>query len=519
METVIAPLDPNGFSGFMTTTDCGLVSVGKVINIEYEEINRELYFTFDVELDDDIELSDAAIYIFRNGSLYERISTSATNWTYNPNADSTLEAFEFFIGPNNTGMEKFIDVIPIKNCVRLSWVPDGLAWTAGGDAKKLVIKHCYGSGTPDTEIATLTRVGAHMLNETGSMGGIMHAAGTWEDPGILWSKIIVRITSAGDVDTATYSWTWKSFSGSGICRSYPDHIVNGVKIWFDEDYYYEYDEDWTVYICLPTEWTSGRFTIGGVSTFGVNSVNSAGDEATGPTVEVELFIPPDPPVLTGTPVYVQGSGEIEITWTAPDTPSSALASYRVYRNWPHTGSSLVDWAWEYSGAVTAGATFTVTVTGLEEGYNRIQATVVDELGNESALSTAWEITLNSSLNEITDHPNPPDSISAVMDTSGNLIVTVWADATSDTIYLYHDSHTGTINYNIAVATITNPMTSNVQKLRATISSGLTDGIYLIGARCEKAGALETNTDMVCSVLRDKDTPAIVSLLTGVGVSA
>jgi hypothetical protein len=507
---ILAPNDPNLLGGFLTTGDQGASSVGRLTNVEWEEINRELHFSFEYELDDDIEQGDAALFILKNGRFYKRLANGETHWAFMPAADSEFEAFEFFLASNDAGLEDYLDVVRITNSVKLEWV-FGAAFNSN-DAKKLVVKHCYGSGTPDTTLATLTRIGAQYNGENASSGGAMYASGKWEEPDVLYTTIALAITTAGEVDTAEYTWTWGTWSGTGICRDYADHLINGVKVAFESGHTYGLSDSWTITVSLPEEWESGRLTTGGTSTFGVNSLNSAGDEATGPTGEVVLYIPPDAPTLTGTPVYAAGSGSIEITWTAPATVPSPLACYRIYRNWAHTETAEVDWAFEDTGAVSAGDPFTVTIPALEEGLNRICATVVDELGMESDTSIPWEITLNSSLNEIADPPNPPDSISARMLTSGNIEVTVVVDSTSDTINIYHDTHTGAVDYLTVAASVDNPREGVFQRVTATLTS-LTDGVYLIGARCSMAGALEENTDMLCSCLRDKDTPAVVSALT------
>lgn len=518
MTAIQNPIDPNRIDGFLICSDAGQGPVGTITDLAWVDLAGTLYFQFDTALDVDIPADDTAIMIFRNGLYATSIPGSATNWSYTPNADSTFESFEFMLVPNDWRWREYLDAPRITNRVRLSWSFNSGTWLAN-DAKKLIIRYCEGIGTPDTELTTLTRIGAQRNGENGSSSNsAMYASGKWEDPDCLYAEIDLAITKSGDTNEAEYTWAYAGWSGTGICRDYPDHIFNGIKVQFEKAAPYRVGDTWTIVVSLPVSYTSDPLSLSGALTFGVNSINSAGDEAVGPTKAVTVYVPPDAPIITGTPVYVQGSGEIEITWTSPSTVPSPLVSYRVYRNWPYTGIALVDWAWEYSGNTTEGATFTATVMGLEEGFNRICATVVDELGNESDFSLPWEITLNASLNEVGGDPNSPDSISARMLISGDIEVHVVADSTSDLINIYWDDHTGTIDYTTVIATIDNPRAGVFQHLTTTLSSGLTDGIYRIAARGSLSGSEETNTDLWCSVLRDKDAPAVVSGLSATAVA-
>jgi len=140
------------------------------------------------------------------------------------------------------------------------------------------------------------------------------------------------------------------------------------------------------------------------------------------------------------------------------------------------------------------------------GYNRITATTLDAIGQESGESPPTEIYLDDALNIVT-LPNPPIGIDAKQVANGDIVVTVWVDDTVTGIKIYHDAHDGSVDYGTVIQSVAVTPTGSVTAVIVTLSAGLTDGDYIIAARSVNGVNVEDNTDVVVLITRDTSASA------------
>lgn len=470
--------------------DRGASTFGRLIDQRADETNGVYLVSWTKELFSGIEETDVAVLVFHDGEFIDSV-VGRDYCFFVPRLDSPLDRITLHLVPNHELWREQIDTPGLDCRVRLRWHINGYAYTekvlgnAGASIDGTVLDEFDGP-TVQAEFPLYVDQG-------------LTAFGTWLGPWIAYETILVQIVTGGMVDEATYSWNYEGQTGTGICRSYAEHLINGAMVQFEEDRFYPPGQAWYIRIGLPGEYTTQKFSPGGTYCFRVDSYNQSGTVSAGDSVEtVTINTPPGAPVIQGTPSYVAGSGQIALTWKSPN--ESDVTHYRIYKNRPALGERDIHWEWITMGTVSPNTNFSYTVTGLEAGYNRVVAVAIDSSGAEGK-ETLYEIELDGSLNAIAT-PNKPEAIYATIDTvSGDIAVTVWADDSSDTINLYWDNGTGTIDYNTPVATIANPQADVFQELSGTIPI-ISAGGYLVAARAEYNGTEETNTDVVSYVVID-----------------
>lgn len=485
------------------SNDLGLTPVGRMTDLRADQINGQWLITWGLDLLDGIEPGDAAVYVYHDGDYVTRIVGDNHYW-FTMKTDSTSDQIEFFVAPSGGLWEYVHDAWLTYDRVHLEW-------TLSGDAHSVRVMGNAGNViSGSTPIATITDITASIPDPLGHTSRYAYASGVWQDSNTLYDTITLEIQRGGAVDEADYEWTWGSITGTGTCRSYPDLIVNGVKVWFDEDTTYEAADSWTIRIGPAVEHTTRKWTATGNHAFRIDTANAAGAITTGySTVVIAINPPPKRPTYYSSSTYVDGSGQITVTWTVNDDDA---VSWRVYQSRPWTDERDTHWTWTNSGTSFSSGRFTSATLTLQAGYNRITATTLDASGQESGESDVFEIVLDSSLNRIVE-PNPPYSIDAEVLASGDILITVWLDSTSTGARIYGDDHTGTVDYDTLLGTVINPGTSEINVAQLTLSSGLTDGLYLFAARAVDGTDEEANTDIVVSVSRITATATLATGLT------
>lgn len=483
-------LDPNvALFMFGWMADRGANTFGRLVDQRADAENGGYVISWGKELFDGIEETDVAVLVFHDGAFIDKV-TGRDYCFFIPRLDSPIDRVTLFLVPNHDLWPTHIDTPDLVNRVRLRWQINGSAITekvlgnAGAAITGTVLEE-FEKPTVQPDFPTYIDKG-------------LTAFGTWIGPWGFIEHIFVQITTGGYVDEAEYSWNYNGVLGAGMCRSYAEHVINGALLQFEENRYYALGESWQVRVGLPGEYTTQKFTPGGTYSFRVDTYSKSGTATPGDNVAtVTINTPPGEPVIQGTPSYVDGSGQIAITWKSPN--ESDITHYRIYKNRPSLLESDVHWEWEVQGTVSPNSNFLATVAGLEPGYNRVVAVGIDSSGSEGKESL-WEIELDNALNAIIT-PNAPEAIYAEKDTDGDIGVTVWADDSSDTINLYWDNGTGTIDYNTVAATIDNPQADVFQELSGTLPV-ITEGAYLVAARALRGTTEEKNTDVVAFVWID-----------------
>lgn len=476
--------------GLVMATDLGLTPVGRLIDVRADQVGGQWMISWDVELLDGIDDGSTAVYVYHDGDFVQRVVGEKFYW-FVPLSDSVSDQIELFLGPSGGIWEHGFDAWQSYDRALLQWDLDG-------DAYRVRVRGNYGASISGSDpLAVLSTVSASIPDPFALTTNVAYASGVWSLGGVQYDTITLEITSGGYADEALYEWTWGSVTGSGVCRTYPEHAVNGVRVWFDGNTEYQAGDTWEIRVGLPTDYTTKKWTLTGDHTFRIDTANAAGSVTAGDAVTKQINPPPKRPSYYSNTTYVDGTGQIAVTWSVGDDDA---ASWRVYQSRPWTDERDTHWAWTDSGTSFSSNRFTSGTLALQSGRNRITATTLDASGQESGESDVFEITLDDSLNQIIA-PNPPYSMTAEMQSNGNILVTVWVDSTATHVRVYHDAHDGSIDYTTLIVSAANTDTTEMNEVTLTISSGLTDGRYLIGARSVRNGVEEENDDMIAEVYR------------------
>lgn len=488
--------------GLAAGNDFNLTPVGHLTDLRADAVEGRWLITWAVDLLEGIEPEDAAVYIYHDGDYVARRVGDNYYW-HTQKVDSPSDQLELFLAPSGGLWEYSLDAWETYDRVRLQW-------SIPGEAQSVRVRGNAGNTiSGSTPLAILTQISASIPEPFGHTSRPAYASGVWQEDGTLFDTITIEIQRGGLIDEAEYEWEWGDIRGGGVCRSFPDHLLNGCKVWFAEGVEYEVADLWDIRIGPAVEYITKKWTASGNHAFRIDTANAAGTVTEGlSTVVISVNPPPKRPTYYSDSGYIDGSGQITITWTANDDDPT---SWRVYQNRPWTSERDTFWAWTRRGTTFLSGRFS-DVVALYEGYNRITSTTLDARGQESGESDIFEIELDSSLNEIVK-PNPPYSIDAEVLASGDILITVWLDSTSTGARIYGDDHTGTVDYGTLLGTVINPGTSEINAAQLTLSSGLTDGVYLFAARAVDGTDEEANTDIVVSVSRITATATLATGLT------
>lgn len=508
---MLAPFDPiRMVSGMGVSDDSGSGPAGEFSVVRAEAQDRSFIITWEVTTHSELDIGDYAVLVFLNGTYVTKVVLQDF-YLFTPRADSGQDRIDIVLVPSDEEWSSVCDFPSSCNAVTITFA-------LAGEASSVKI---YGNSgaTATALLKTLTNRVASIPTSGGSVsGGDAFAEGTWREEATLYDTIDLEITVGGIVGVATYEWTWGEHSGTGTCEGFFDHILNGVRVRFEEDHTFVVGDQWTIRVGFPLSYTTKRFFTNGQHTFkGETTRHSGAATASDPAAfSLNIYNPPAAPTLAA-PTYVEASGEIDLVFTAP--VNTSLVAYRVFRNFPGTGNEDFHWSSIAEGATSSGATFNVTVTELEAGLNRIMAVVVANYSGHGAMegaeSEAYELRLDASLNSYSI-PNAPEAVAAEIDSSGNIDITVWADATSDTINIYTNGGVegDPVDYVTPEITIVNPQAGVYQEIAGSITSGLSDGLWLIAARAELDGHEEENTTVVTSVRRRVTAAAQMTSFAG-----
>jgi len=315
----------------------------------------------------------------------------------------------------------------------------------------------------------------------GSVSGVnLEATGKWTDGEWKYTTLTITSAAGGLVGAALFSWSWSEggLSGSGTTRSTYQPVVNGLRLRWPSGATLQAGDAWTVRVSLPQSYRSGPWA-NGQHAFRIDTISALGVTTTGSVLNATMVAPPTAPTLVSN---VFATGTLTIVWRTPN--EAGVYGYRIRRNRLYGGEEAVYELPVASAALAANTTFQLVDSSLEEGTHRFSAVTVNEDGIESA-ETSYEITIDSGGASATA-PNPPFSITADVNASGNLAIVVHADDTGDTINLYTNSGSGAVSYASTAGTIVNPQTSPNKRLEGTLAAG-SDGVWLVAARHELDG--------------------------------
>lgn len=481
-------------------------SVGKFTNFEKVQEEDQIYFNWEVELLPGFTTSDYNIYIFVDGLYYDK--TNSDNWVYSfPYSKSKVRLDFFILPPWDYKDFPFINNFIPNETLTLNWTLDG--------ATKFVEIYQEEIGTNfdyNKPVKTFSNpLPVSTVNISGSNYCLVD--GVWKGTE-RYTTIDIEITNNGIAPYPKFKYTYNSvvYTNNSITGKRQE-FFNGLKITFDDETDYAIGNKWTVTISLPTEYTTNELEDGDYW-FQVRTSNCGYSFAYSDYGYGYINLPPDQPeyidhIFYPPPDYGYSFPYAYVTWQAPS--NTDIDHYLIYKNtYGYEGLEMIPHWFPYEkGSILPDDYFSVVCSPLFAGTNRILAHSVDTEGHEEMNMDYLEIVVNDSNQEVVV-PNKPFSISCEC-LVGYLQLTIHCDNTCDTINIYHDSETGTVDYNTVFESISNTGTKTINVIKHNIS--LTDGSYIIAARAEKNNVEETNTDVQCKIDVLTSTPPTPSGLT------
>lgn len=474
--------------------DLGYMPAGRMLRVDAHASGGVWVVEWEAEGNPWLGNNDWAVYLFVDGKYQGKYVTEDSAVISVPSSRRRIYV-DVLVLPNRETYEDWPYAYDVPNLVRL-------AWLMGGYAERIEI---YAStttpvSTTGTPVATLTAITPSCDNPVGPWsGGHIYVSGGWSDSKVKYAEIPLEITYTQMVPLATFKVTYDGITRHFTTSAEPQEILNGIKVAFEEGVTFEEGETFTIRVGLPQSYVHGRLTgiDGAPYYYKLAAVNAAGAKVYSSEASAPIYDDPEPPSYIGK-VYDRDTRTVTVTMR-PGSADADVEKYYVYRSFDYLGSDETHWFPVVSGAASAGTNFSFDVGGLVTGLNRIEVKVGDTYGLRSP-GTLVDVVVDAD-GYLAEEPNPPSSMQAVVTSSGHLVVTVWADSSSETLEIYGDDHTGTIDYNTAIAEIENPQVGTNQKLQVTITSGLTDGIYRLGARAVNGNYREENTTITATVNR------------------
>lgn len=490
---MIAPNHPirNSFGNYLL----GLPSHGFTPHGRFVEFDIRKNDFGEIEADWTIQNllgAQSAVYVFRNGTFLPP-KIEGTFWSYAPSDGQTLEVFEFLVGPK-TGLGPsralwFREKSILKR-VLVSWDLDLEA------TKSAVYKSAVNSSTVDTTEGNEVRGSVFdepTLELTGDGAGNIEVAGTWRGD-VPFGCIQINLVDDGEIGVSRYTWTFAGRTSNPIpTHSVYQFLINGVKLkWADRTYSADGAEDFNVCIRLPTQFTTQELA-NGKHKFQIGSWRGELRILSDSIAEIDVQAVPDTATVFSSS-YTDGTGTATIQWEIP--AETGIRAVELFRNYPASGIQDLHWRPIERADVTAGAIYTATVTGLQEGLNKVCPAVINNGERNDSVDGCFSILLDSSLNEVS-YPTPPYSIKAVLEEDLTITLTVAANHESDSFEVYHDGETGVVDYGTVWATVANPQAIGIRP-QSIVSQGhyLPDGDYILACRAKSGSVVETNEDVV-----------------------
>jgi len=442
---------------------------------------------------------DMGVFVFLGASYFER-SVDATEYVLYPEEHDGRVQVDWMLFPNENQYENwpYLWEKELRNRVALAW-DISTASTVGECSKVRVHKNDAG----EASVNTTTAIKEFRWPTISVDGSNCTVSGRWTDKTTTAVDLTLSITTAGDTGTAVASCTYAGQTKTLTTQTYSQMLFNGIRVkWADTTF--TTSDSWTIRVGPAEAHTTGTLANGN-HIFQIATLNPA-DMITWMSSTTSLDVQTVPASATATDYVYSGSGVASLRWTMPSDVD--VDRVKVYRNYPEDGlGDLVYPA--IADRVTAPGNYEAfDVTDLQPGINRFVAWVSNDYETNHALNY-HVIILDDSLLEVSE-PTPPFGISAELQETGAVRVTVHADNTSTGIQIYGDATTGTIDYATVLDTITNPQASGVQELTTDIV--LADGTYQLGARAKYNNYVETNTDVTCQIIVDtRAAPAATSL--------
>ncbi|MCG3197080.1 MAG: hypothetical protein GHCLOJNM_01564 [bacterium] len=500
---LVAPDDP--LSESVEFGD-GWTSVGRLVELDHVVEGDRVYCVWDYELLPGFEDSDAALHVWEDGVYWSRFPAALKSFEYVMRRGAERVSLEVALAPAWEGYEGWHHV-PL-------WVPRQRAhvtWEQVGRASRVEVFRSLGAD-PDTAedepVADMRDSVVSVEDPAGSVSGNeFRADGKWRGAEA-YAEVTVEVTSGGVAGVAEFTATYGEETMSGTTWSVRRELFNGIRCSWGSGTF-EAGDSWTVRVAMPEEWTSGPLA-DGEHRVTVSTVNALGLRTDEGPVSATVDAYPSPPTLVSV-VRDPSSGATTFTWRSPD--EADVVRYRVFRNRVGDDGGLLPalhWFPVADGAVGPDEEFSVVLTDLVPGENRLVARMTDAAGNEERNLDYAVALLTEDYEMVDEVPSAPESLTARVLEDGTVRATVVVDSTSTVVRVYvGDSLGGPVDYESVVAQVVNPQAGDLQVL--TVDFELDDGTYLIGARASNDGWEEQNEETFRLVVDTAAAAAVVSL--------
>lgn len=485
-------------------SDMGYTGAGRITDLILDSYRYYIIAFWQFEKFYGIADDNVSTVIFLDNLFHDRL-VDTTETDIFARLDEDVHYIDMYLMPNDNDMRYYKWTSDVANRLKMGWQlssdEDTVQVYWGNDPTVPT------TGSPNKELSV---IGPTIDDDTGSVsGGKLYVGGTWSDTLVRYTTITIQ-ANGGVVGTDTFTWTYGAQSDTLTMQSYPQEIVNGVTVYFDEDTTYANLDQWTIKVCLPQSYTTNRLT-DGTYYFKIGTKHYGGSRAFSSASSKVIRDDPDAPTLTSQS-YNSSLKQLTLNMTAPIDSSVVGYLIRQNRTTEYGDEREVHWHPIERDTVSSGGAFSY-IAQLRTGYNRIEVVIYDNFGLEGAsLRIDYNIATDGS--QFTD-PDAPYAIEAEIDYStGNIIGHVWVNQTCDYVNLYWDNQLGTIDYNTIIQMVPRVETGIYVQLDFEIFSGLSDGTYILGARAVSGTVEETNTDITCTVNRDTSTPIAPTNLSG-----
>lgn len=474
--------------------DLGYMVAGRFLRVDVMQSGGVWVLNWEAEGNPGLRDNDWAVFLFVDGKYTGRYVTEDSAVLSVPSKKSRVYV-DMVVLPNRGLFEGWPFSYDVPNLVRL-------AWTMGGYAERIEIfmSSVTPVSTTGTPVVTLTATKPEAVDPYAPYShGKLIVSGGWSDTKVKYAEISVEITYTGWVPIATFKVTYEGNVQIFTTSTEAQEILNGIKVAFEDELTYEEGETWTIRVGLPQQYVHGRLSgvDGDPVYYKLAAVNAAGAKVYSSEASAPIYDDPEPPIYVGK-VYDRATRTVTVT-LQPSSADADVEKFYVYRSREYFGSLETHWFPVVDGAAESGDPFIFAVDELTEGLNRIEVRVGDAYGLKSP-GTLVDVVLDAD-GYLVEEPNPPSSMQASITSVGSILVSVWVDSSSETVEIFGDAHSGTIDYGTVLAVIENPKAAQNQKLQTTLTAGLTDGVYHLGARAANGNYRERNTSITATVNR------------------
>lgn len=473
-------------------------AIGRFADFAWTSLESSLIASWELELIGNLPRDAAAVYWFRD-AVYQAHFERDDQVEIFPEASGDPFQVDFVLAPNNENYTRWPWLVLKETRAKAA-----LSWRiAVGSGGKVTAVNVYQNATGASTVDSGNRVKQLKGNQLGfrvpgsNAGGVsgktLTLSGIWNGDEET-AEVTVAVIVAGGPGTGVVSYTHGSTTGTLTIQDRPQALYRGVQVEF-ENAEYAVGDEWIIRWGPYQTWTTDRLE-NGSHYWKVTTLNPLGIESDVEglsAASLSVAAAPSETTLLGYD-YNDGTGVVAARFqTAAET---GIRNAYVHRNFPAEGIKDL---WHDPVRVLdvgPGSLVAVTISGLQEGLNRI-ACFAENDGEIEDNINFLELLLDSGLNEYTD-PVAPADVQASMLSSGFVGVTVYGvDSSSDEINIYGNGGSGSVDYSTPLLAITNPQESENQTLTGTIA--LADGTHTLAARAKSGTVEETNTDVTVEV--------------------